>query len=128
MLPLRLPHYEGEPTDIISHLYVPTRNRVLDDISRATGQRLLELTSAAVRRGAGGHDHRGAQSIDGRAISQAKQSLPHTGVLEKFDNDGNYAIYAVRNGWTRCLLSIQECVAFAHLPNQGRSREQRALG
>ncbi|CAE7343469.1 unnamed protein product, partial [Symbiodinium natans] len=110
------------------------RNDVLDQIAQETGYRLWQLTADQVRQGSGQHDNRGAQSVDGKAIAQAKQSLKHfrgqghSGMLDKFDSDHNYAIYAVRNGWTRRLLSIQECVAFAYLPNPGRNREQRALG
>ena len=80
------------------------RNKILDEITRATGQRLWEIDSASVRKAASSHDHRGAQSVDGRAISLAKQSLKQftkhgfTSMVDKFDNDADYALHAVRNG------------------------------
>ena len=110
------------------------RSHVLDALAEQFGKGLWELDAAKIRQAAGTHDLRGQQSVDGRAIMLARQNLKgfmkhgYTSMVDKFDQDDTYAIHAIKGGWTRRRLTIQDCVACAYLPNQGRSREQRELG
>ena len=110
------------------------RSHVLDALAEQFGKGLWEMDAAKIRQAAGTHDLRGQQSVDGRAIMLARQNLKgimkhgYTSMVDKFDQDDTYAIHAIKGGWTRRRLTIQDCVACAYLPNQGRSREQRELG
>ena len=103
--------------------------------ARATGKRKSDLTVEDVltnmRTEAGG---RGLQSLDSAALEKAKQihkladKKGYSTIVERFDNDVEFTLASVRQGYDREFLRIEDVLVYAALPNLGRSQAQRSLG
>ena len=103
--------------------------------ARATGKRKSDLTVEDVltnmRTEAGG---RGLQSLDSAALEKAKQICKlaeksgYSTIVERFDNDVEFTLSSVRQGYDRDFLRIEDVLVHAALPNLGRSQAQRSLG
>ena len=103
--------------------------------ARATGKRKSDLTVEDVimnmRTEAGG---RGLQSLDSAALEKAKQIYKlaekkgFSTIVERFDNDVEFTLASVRQGYDREFLRIEDVLVYAALPNLGRSQAQRSLG
>ena len=106
-----------------------------DSAARATGKRKSDLTVEDVltniRTEAGG---RGLQSLDSAALEKAKQIYKlaekngYSTIVERFDNDVEFTLSSVRQGYDRDFLRIEDVLVHAALPNLGRSQAQRSLG
>ena len=103
--------------------------------ARATGKRRSELTVEDVisdmRREAGS---RGLRSLDSAALQKAKQihklaeKNGYSTIVERFDNDVEFTLASVRQGYDREFLRIEDVLVHSALPNLGRSQAQRSLG
>ena len=103
--------------------------------ARATGKRKSDLTVEDVitnmRTEAGG---RGLQSLDSAALEKAKQihkladKKGFSTIVECFDNDVEFTLASIRQGYDREFLRIEDVLVHSALPNLGRSQAQRSLG
>ena len=103
--------------------------------ARATGKHKSDLTVEDVitnmRTEAGG---RGLQSLDSAALEKAKQIFKlaekkgYSTIVERFDNDVEFTLASVRQGYDREFLRIEDVLVHSALPNLGRSQAQRSLG
>ena len=103
--------------------------------ARATGKRRSDLTVEDVisdmRREAGS---RGLRSLDSAALEKAKQihklaeKNGYSTIVERFDNDVEFTLASVRQGYDREFLHIEDVLVHSALPNLGRSQAQRSLG
>ena len=103
--------------------------------ARATGKRKSDLTVEDVlsnmRSEAGG---RGLQSLDSAALEKAKQihkladKKGFATIVDRFDNDVEFTLASVRQGYDREFLRVEDVLVHAALPNLGRSQAQRSLG
>ena len=94
--------------------------------ARATGKRKSDLTVEDVltnmRTEAGG---RGLQSLDSAALEKAKQIYKlaekngYSTIVERFDNDVEFTLSSVRQGYDRDFLRIEDVLVHAALPNLG---------
>ena len=103
--------------------------------ARATGKRKSDLAVEDVitnmRTEAGG---RGLQSLDSAALEKAKQihkladKKGFSTIVERFDNDVEFTLASIRQGYDREFLRIEDVLVHSALPNLGRSQAQRSLG
>ena len=101
----------------------------------ATGKRKSDLTVEDVISNmwseAGG---RGLQSLDSAALEKAKQihkladKKGFSTIVERFDNDVEFTLASIRQGYDREFLRIEDVLVHSALPNLGRSQAQRSLG
>ena len=75
-----------------------------------------------MRREAG---NRGLQSLDSAALEKAKQihklaeKNGYSTIVERFDNDVEYTLASVRQGYDREFLRIEDVLVKSALPNLG---------